>query len=46
MKRVTWRRSKRSRAGRSSFGKRQWRVRKRGLWVWLRGVGGDVGCGG
>ena len=29
-------RSKRSRAGRSSFGKRTWRVRKRGLMVGLR----------
>lgn len=42
---VTSLRSRRSRAGRNSLGKRQWRVRRRGFWgVWrgFEGVG-EVG---
>ncbi len=41
MKRVTRRRSRRSRAGSRSLGKRQWRVRRRGF-AWGGDEGGEV----
>lgn len=51
VKRVTSLRSRRSRAGRSSLGKRVWRVRRRGFRSGEEGVrrgfgGGDEGGGG
>jgi len=43
---VTSLRSRRSRAGRNSLGKRQWRVRRRGFWGGWRGFGGAGEVGG